>query len=261
MSSPAQPEYQQLQESSSATNDSARNVQILETLQPPPLPKKPPSGYYIFYRHYFEKNVNQFKQLKTFGQYSKVVASQWKTMTDEEKQPYMQQHQIELNNYQQQLNKYYQSPAYQQYQLAKQKAEQRLDSDENKAYLEKIAQTGSSLFCDNNFYMESSKDLLVDDNEMHSIRRLACINFTRNMTLMERLFDGVLLKELKPANNEGIPQNLDQSEAETFKKAIEELEMKYQKELENSEKTVEIVTESIRNIENDKKLVFIQKFN
>ena len=98
---------------------------------------------------------------KTNGQLNialetKLLADQWQTMSDAEKEPLYHQFNRSIQRHHANLKSFHQSPEYQQFIANKQQMENKVERLENTEYMEHLQ---NPLFRDEQFYLESARDL------------------------------------------------------------------------------------------------------
>lgn len=207
----------------------------------------------MFYKDYYDKHQEEFRNIATFGQYSQVISEQWKKLDEETKIQYYKRYDQEKEQHRVAFKKYINSPEYKQYQLLKQKIEQRVQKEENDEYHMQKA-TASQQPSVRKYFLQSFKDI-TDDFDSSSIKKLSSINFATNKCLMEKIFDGVLLSEVEQLHTTAVDaqagaENVD----ETLEKIGQEIELQMKTladREENNNKHLEMIRATNQQIRND----------
>ena len=148
----------------------SKNGNRVNSSSKPKAPEKPLVPYVKYSRKVWDNVKTSQPDLK-FWQMGKVIGKMWRDLPAVDKQTFIEEHEAEKADYQEQLRSYHNSPAYQNYLQAKGKADA-IESDN-------ISYENDELS------IEPAEDSSSDADKGFSVKHVAAARFSRNHRLMQ----------------------------------------------------------------------------
>ncbi|XP_056016654.1 SWI/SNF-related matrix-associated actin-dependent regulator of chromatin subfamily E member 1-like isoform X11 [Ostrea edulis] len=202
--------------------------------QPKP-PDKPLMPYMRYSRRVWDSVKAAHPDLKLW-EIGKIIGQMWRELSDQDKQEYMDEYEMEKSHYNDEMKKYHNSSAYQSWVAAKGKAaaEAAMEEDEK----EKMAQrtprsTGSS----KNSKMDSVGRISIqqaddddDGDDSFSVKHMAHARYLRNHRLVNDIFSDTVVPDIRTV--------VTTSRMGVLKRQVQSLTM-HQKKLEAELQTID----------------------
>uniref|UniRef100_A0A0N4ZFE4 HMG box domain-containing protein n=1 Tax=Parastrongyloides trichosuri TaxID=131310 RepID=A0A0N4ZFE4_PARTI len=149
--------------------------------QPPKVPEKPIVPELRYKKKYFPLLRNENPSLPVW-EISDILSKKWEEIDDGERMIYYQEYEREKNEYDKQMKSYYSSPAFQQYNLTRQKIRNQFE----RSLLPNVGNNRKFDAAANGGVVVQP---LEEDNPRDlNIKKLTAIRYSRNQLLMAELF-------------------------------------------------------------------------
>ena len=158
--------------------------------KPPKQPEKPLFPYMRYSRSVWEKVKTQNPEMKMWD-IGKVVGEQWRNLTDEEKQGYFDEYEVEKAEYTEAMKNYHNSAAYREWVKAKEKAQNAI---QEKQLMEKML-GGSVPKEEPRFQLQQIED--DDEEDGFTAKHVAAARFQRNHKLIGEIFSDSTVPDVK----------------------------------------------------------------
>ncbi|XP_045029507.1 SWI/SNF-related matrix-associated actin-dependent regulator of chromatin subfamily E member 1 isoform X1 [Daphnia magna] len=162
------------------------------SLKPPKAPEKPLMPYMRYSRKVWDevKGANQELKLWEIG---KIIGQMWRDLPDGDKQEFVEEYETEKIEYERTLKAYHNSPAYQAYITAKNKAQQGADEKESASERGMSAKAG---FNDRRIEIQPAEDEEDIDDGM-SVKHVSHARYVRNHRLVHEIFSDVVVPDVR----------------------------------------------------------------
>ncbi|CEF67305.1 SWI/SNF-related matrix-associated actin-dependent regulator of chromatin subfamily E member 1 [Strongyloides ratti] len=222
------------------------------SIQPPKLPEKPIPPELRFKKKNFSIIRNENPNISVW-EVSDILAKKWEEADDTEKMIYYQEYEREKMEYEKQMKSYYNSSAFQQYSMNRQKVKSQFERSllpnvGNQRKFDAAANGGIVV-----------QPLEEDNPRDLNIKKLTAIRYSRNQLLMAEVFAPNCLADVRHIVTKARLDLFKKQEA-ALKQAISENEneiAKMQENLENKKRQItknreEFTTKMRKLIEDDK---------
>ena len=158
-------------------------------MKPPKAPEKPLMPFMRYSRKVWDtvKAANSDSKLWEIG---KIIAEQWKTLLDSEKQEFIHEYEVEKVEYEKNLRTYHNSTAYLSYLQARSKVKPGSEIDEPPRSSSKSQQQ------ERRIDIQPAEDD-DDQDDGFSFKHVAYARFTRNHRLINEIFSDAVVPDVR----------------------------------------------------------------
>eukprot|EP00105_Crassostrea_gigas_P002884 XP_011415566.1 PREDICTED: SWI/SNF-related matrix-associated actin-dependent regulator of chromatin subfamily E member 1 isoform X2 [Crassostrea gigas] len=202
--------------------------------QPKP-PDKPLMPYMRYSRRVWDSVKAQHPDLKLW-EIGKIIGQMWRDLSDQDKQEYMDEYEMEKSHYNDEMKKYHNSSAYQSWVAAKGKAaaEAALEEDEKEKNAQRTPRSAGS---SKSSKMDSVGRISIqqaddddDGDDSFSVKHMAHSRYLRNHRLINDIFSDTVVPDIRTV--------VTTSRMGVLKRQVQSLTM-HQKKLEAELQTIE----------------------
>uniref|UniRef100_A0A336MHB6 CSON015531 protein n=1 Tax=Culicoides sonorensis TaxID=179676 RepID=A0A336MHB6_CULSO len=154
--------------------------------KPPKAPEKPLMPYWRYSRKVWDQVKADNPEMKLW-EISKLIGQQWRDLSDEEKQEYINEYETDKADYEKQLKTYHSSPAYLAYLSAKSKS--KTDGDVHHEPQRKQA--------DRRIDIQPAEDDDDPDQDGFSVKHVAYARYLRNHRLINEIFSDAVVPDVR----------------------------------------------------------------
>ncbi|KXJ23294.1 SWI/SNF-related matrix-associated actin-dependent regulator of chromatin subfamily E member 1 [Exaiptasia diaphana] len=160
--------------------------------KPPKPPEKPLMPYMRYSRKVWDQVKNQNPDLKLW-EIGKIIGQMWRDLVDEEKQEYVEEYEIEKQEYNESMKSYHNSPSYQEWIAAKGRAQAAIQAQQS---MERAMINSFGKIDEPRFSLQSVEED-DDDDDSFSIKHVAAARFQRNHKLMAEVFSEAVVPDVR----------------------------------------------------------------
>ncbi|XP_031565855.1 SWI/SNF-related matrix-associated actin-dependent regulator of chromatin subfamily E member 1-like [Actinia tenebrosa] len=160
----------------------------------PKPPEKPLMPYMRYSRKIWDQVKNQNPELKLW-EIGKIIGQMWRDLDDDEKQEYVDEYEIEKQDYNESMKSYHNSPSYQEWIAAKGRAQAAIQAQQSMERAMMNSMTFGKI--DDPRFSIQPVDEEDDDEETFSIKHVASARFQRNHKLMADVFSEAVVPDVR----------------------------------------------------------------
>ncbi|KAK3702888.1 hypothetical protein QZH41_014171 [Actinostola sp. cb2023] len=162
--------------------------------KPPKPPEKPLMPYMRYSRKVWDQVKNQNPDLKLW-EIGKIIGQMWRDLNDEDKQEYVDEYEVEKQEYNESMKSYHNSPSYQEWIAAKGRAQAAIQTQQSMERAMMNSMTFGKM--DEPRFSLQSVDEDDDDDDTFSIKHVAAARFQRNHRLMADVFSEAVVPDVR----------------------------------------------------------------
>ncbi|XP_048579727.1 SWI/SNF-related matrix-associated actin-dependent regulator of chromatin subfamily E member 1 [Nematostella vectensis] len=163
--------------------------------KPPKPPEKPLMPYMRYSRKVWDQVKNQNPDFKLWD-IGKIIGQMWRDLDDAEKQEYMEEYEIEKQEYNEAVKLYHSSPAYQDWITAKGRAQAAIQAQQSMERTMMSSMSFGGKMDEPRFSIQQA-DEEEDEDETYSVKHVAAARFQRNHKLMAEVFSETVVPDVR----------------------------------------------------------------